>query len=181
MTFTIWTNLDDIPSDIFIADIVYNIVGSYVDSNSIWLIIKKWWFDIVILLLPCCTAEWTKINFASSMFFIKIDSSNSFDMTVAYNENFTAILWYTGIDDVARYCIWCETFNIIFSDTDIWSSFLSRWLINLMGWDFFELANAVCWTTFCDVICIFRQQWSQFVAGFKVKIHWSFLFFSCCF
>ena len=46
-----------------------------------------------------------------SKFFIKIDSSNSFDMAFTYNENFRAILWYTGIVAIASYCNWCETWN----------------------------------------------------------------------
>ena len=64
-----------------------------------------------------------KISFAISKLFVKIDSSNSFNSTIAYNENLATTLSDTGITTVAMYCNWCEIFNIIFSDTCIWSSF----------------------------------------------------------
>ena len=50
---------------------------------------------------------------------------------------------YTGIVTVIRYCNWCEIFNIIFSDTDIWSSFSFKMIYQFDGMDFFELADVI--------------------------------------
>ena len=50
---------------------------------------------------------------------------------------------YTGIVTVIRYCNWCEIFNIIFSDTDIWSSFSFKMTYQFDGMDFFELADVI--------------------------------------
>ena len=95
-------------------------------------------------MLTCCTAEGRKISFAISQFFIKIDSSNSFYMTITYKENFTNILWYIGIVTIARYCDCCDIFNIIFSDRDIWSSFSFKMTYEFdWGGTFFELFDAI--------------------------------------
>ena len=76
---------------------------SRVDSST-WRIINEWMYDLVIKLLTCCTAEWTKISFAFSKFFIEIDSPNSLD-----------IPWETGVATFARYFDCYEILYIILS------------------------------------------------------------------
>ena len=120
----------------------------------------------MIQLLTRCTAEGTKISFSISKFFIKIDSSNPFDMTVAYNENLMTIFGDTGTVTVVRYCNLCEIFNIIFSDANIWSSFSFKMTDQFVSiWKHWLMIGFLwirwyynCWIAFCDIICIFRQQ-----------------------
>ena len=95
-------------------------------------------------------------------------------MTIANNENFSTILWYTGIVAVARYCNWCEIFYIIFSGTDIWSSFSFKMTYQFDGIRFLWISRCcICWTAFCDIICILHYQECEFVPGFKENVHWS--------
>ena len=105
----------------------------------------------MIHLATCCTTEQRKTSFVISKFLIKIDSSDLLDITITYNENLMTSLWDSGIVTVARYCNWCETFNIIFSETNISSSFSFKMTDGLVivfesggfWWGFFELAYAI--------------------------------------
>ena len=143
----------------------------------------------MIHLATCCTTEQRKTSFVISKFLIKIDSSDLLDMTITYNENLMTSLWDSGIVTVARYCNWFETFNIIFSETNISSSFSFKMTDGLLiVWEWWFLMGVLwtslrynCWFAFCDIICIFRQQWSEFVVVLKVNILWTSLSFAAAF
>ena len=136
----------------------------------------------MIQLLNYCTVEGTNVRFFISNVFIKIDSSNSFDMTMAYNENLTTILWDSGMFTIARHCNWCEIFNAIFSDTDIRSSFPFKMTDQFDGMRFLWISRCyIFWAAFCDIICFFCQQWSNFVSGFKMIVFWPSLSFTASF
>ena len=60
--------------------------------------------------------------------------------------------------------------------------FHSKWLINLMGWDFFELVDAIFFELhFVTSSAFFCQQWSNFVSGFKMIVFWPSLSFTASF
>ena len=152
------------------------------DNNSFWLFINEWRYNIVIQLLNYCTVEGTNLRFSTSNFFIKIDSSNSFDMPMAYNENLATILWESGMFTIARHCNWGEIFNAIFSDTDIRSSFPFKMADQFDGMRFLWISRCyIFWAAFCDIICFFCQQWSNFVSGFKMIVFWPSLSFAASF
>ena len=104
-------------------------------------------------------------------------------MTIAYNENLRTILWDTGIVTVARYCNWCWIFNIISVTQISGLLFLSKWLISLMGWDFFELADAILYLMNCILWhhLYFPSAMERVCCWFQSEYPLTLPAFYCCF